>query len=97
MKLLALEAETPGATAADFAPHLRAEARQVWALVQAGVIREAYFRADTHTAVLVLECPDVAAAQAHLAALPLVPAGLMRFDLLPLTPYDGFARLFADG
>ena len=27
--------------------------------------------------------------------LPLVAAGLIRFELIPLAPYPGFARLFA--
>ena len=46
MKILALEKETPGLTAADFAPHLDAEAARAWDPYQAGVIREMYFRAD---------------------------------------------------
>jgi len=30
-------------------------------------------------------------------SLPLVAAGLIDFDLVPLKPYPGFARLFAEG
>ncbi len=97
MKILALEHERPGATAADFAPHLKAEARRVWELTQAGVVRESYFRAEQATAVLVLECADVDEAQAHLATMPLVQAGLITFELMPLVAYPGFARLFAAG
>lgn len=76
MKVLALEAETPGSTAEQFAPHLKAEARHVWELTQAGVLREIYFRQDWPGAVLILECADADEAHDVLATLPLVQAGL---------------------
>lgn len=94
MKILALERERPDLTDADYAPHLTAEAAHLWRLVQAGVVREAYFRQGEHTAVLVLECASVDEARAVLAGLPLAAAGLIDVDLLSLVPYDGFARLF---
>ena len=96
MKLLALERELPGASAAAFQPLLEAEARRVWELQQSGELREIYFTAEAHTAVIVLECADVETARRLLATLPLVQAGLIQFDLLPLIPYNGFARLFRD-
>lgn len=95
MKILALEHESPGAAAAQFAPHLRAEAQRAWELHQAGIIRELHFRADRMEAVLVLECDSLEEAQAALDSLPLVQAGLIAFELIPLRPYPGFARLFA--
>jgi muconolactone delta-isomerase len=95
MKILALEKELPGATAEAFQPHLKAEARRVWELQQSGALREIHFRADQHTAVLVLECADIEEARHLLTTLPLVQAGLITFDLIPLLPYDGYARLFA--
>jgi len=95
MKILAIEQEIPQKTAADFAPHLQAEALHVWELYKEGVIRELYFSADDHVAVLMLECADVAEAQQVLAAFPLVQAGLITFQVIPLQPYDGFSRLFA--
>ena len=95
MKFLALEIEKPGLTGADFEPHLKPEAARAWALVQSGSLRELYFRADRHTAVLVLECASPEEAQQALDSLPLVKAGLITFELIPLAPYTGFARLFA--
>lgn len=95
MKFLALEKETPGATNDQFKPHLRAEALRAWELHQAGLIRELYFRTDEHTAVLVLECADLDEARRTLDSLPLVQAGLIHFEIMPLVPYSGFARLFA--
>ena len=42
-----------------------------------------------------LECRDVDEAKHKLSELPLVSAGLIDFDLIPLIPYPGFSRLFA--
>jgi muconolactone delta-isomerase len=95
MKILALENELPGLIAADFQPHLQAEARRIWELQLSGAVREVYFTAGRHTAVLVLECGDAEAARQLLDSLPLVQAGLITFDVIPLVPYDGVARLFA--
>ncbi len=95
MKVLAVEHENPDASPDGFAPHLQAEARRAWELVQAGTLREIYFRADRAEAVLMLECESVREAEKLLATLPLVAAGLIRFELIPLIPYPGFSRLFA--
>jgi hypothetical protein len=94
MKFLALERELPGAGAERFRPLLKHEARRVWELQQSGVLRETYFHAEQHTAILVLKCAHAEEAHNLLASLPLVEAGLIDFDLVPLAPYDGFARLF---
>ncbi len=95
MKILVLEKEVPGVADGDFAPHLKAEAARAWELHQAGVIRELYFRADWPGAVLVLECDGVQEAADVLSTLPLVKAGLIAFDIIPLKAYPGFSRLFA--
>jgi muconolactone delta-isomerase len=95
MKILALETEIPGVAAAAFTPPLlKQEAARVWELQQSGVLREVYFRVDRSDAVLILECADVAEAQQMLGTLPLVQAGLIAFEVIPLKPYPGLARLF---
>jgi muconolactone delta-isomerase len=96
VKILAIEQETAGSSADDFKPLLQAEAKQVWKLYQQGIIRELYFHRDEHVAVLMLECQDVDEASQTLSTLPLVQAGLIAFQVIPLAPYDGFARLFGD-
>ena len=96
VRVLALETEAPGATAEAFVTLARGEAIALWALVQAGVVRETYFRTDRAHAVLVLECRDLDEARDHLATLPMVRAGLIGFEVVGLRPYPGFARLFAD-
>lgn len=96
VKILALEQDIPAASAAQFRPHLRAEATRAWELYQAGTLRELYFRADESRAVLVLECASVEEARAVLDTLPLVREGLIAFEIIPLKPYPGFERLFAE-
>jgi muconolactone delta-isomerase len=97
LKILALEADAPGADEGAYTTALlQAEARRAWELSQAGVIRELYFRTDRHAAVLVLECASTEEAHDVLTTLPLVAAGLITFDLIPLAPYPGFARLFTE-
>jgi hypothetical protein len=96
MRIIALEKENSGFSAEEFRPHLKYEAARAWELYQAGIIREIYFRADVSEAVLILECADVNEASAALATLPLVKAGLITFDIIPLRPYTGFVRLFED-
>jgi muconolactone delta-isomerase len=95
MKILALETEVPGIADKQFTPEiLRTEAARAWELHQAGMIRELYFRHDRQEAVLILECKDAEEARSVLATLPLVKEGLITFDIIPLTAYPGFVRLF---
>ena len=97
MKILALEKEVSGVTEDQFTEEiLEAEARKAWELYQSGILRECYFTADTHEAVLLLECEGTDEARRYLSELPLVRAGLIDFDVKPLKPYPGFARLFRD-
>ena len=96
MKILAMEKEVPGVTGEDFKPHLKAEAVRVWELYQTGMFRELYFRADRHEAILILECADIKEAHEVLNTLPLVKESLITFDVIPLVPYPGFSRLFAE-
>ncbi len=96
MKILAIGRDVPGTTDEQFAPHLKAEAARVWELYQSGVLREIYFHQDQPDAVLFLECNTVAEAREILATLPLAREKLIEFDIIPLGPYPGFLRLFAD-
>ena len=96
MKVLALGRDVIPQDDPRFAELRPAEARRVWELYQSDVLREVYFRADRPNGVLMFEVPDLAAARAAVDSLPLVAAGLIDFDLVPLQPYPGFARLFRE-
>jgi hypothetical protein len=95
MKILAIEKDAEGVTEADFTPHMKSEARRAWELYQSGVFREMYFtKGDDPVAVIMMESDSVEQAREALGTLPLVKAGLISFELMPLVPYPGFARLF---
>jgi muconolactone delta-isomerase len=94
MKILALEKDIPGASAADNTALLQDEARAVWELMQSGIIREIHFRVDCSQAVILLEAESTGQAQEVLAQLPLVKAKRIEFEFIGLRPYPGFARLF---
>ncbi|HWQ09873.1 MAG TPA: hypothetical protein VN436_12215 [Holophaga sp.] len=94
MRIIALEHECGSLEPAVQERVLREEARALWELQQAGYVREAYFRADRKEAVLVLEAQGPEQARDVLAGLPLVQQGIIRFEFVPLVPYDGYARLF---
>jgi muconolactone delta-isomerase len=96
MKILAMEIEVEGINPEQFQPHLKAEAQRAWELYQSGTIRELYFRANHSEAVLMLECADSSEAKQILSSLPLVKAGLITFEIIPLIPYQGFVRLFGE-
>jgi len=93
MKILAIERELPNIKGSDYQPFLEAEACKAWKLHQEGLIRELYFT-DDHCAVLILEARDKTHAREIVNQLPLVQQKLIDFDLLALTAYPGFARLF---
>ena len=94
MKILAIEKENEGVQNRQFEPYLKDEAKKVWELVQSGFIREIYFTKNDNCAVIILECSDENEANNILSSLPLVREKLISFDIKPLIPYNGFARLF---
>jgi muconolactone delta-isomerase len=94
MKILAMEIDTDKPKPDDFKRILKEEAQTVWYLVQSGLIREIYFHGEHHTAVMILEIPGQKEAEDILSQLPLAREGFIRFDIIPLVPYDGYARLF---
>lgn len=93
MKILAIEKEINQVAESDYLPFLEDEARKVWELQQAGIIREIYFT-DEHCAVLILEADNKTLAREIIDQLPLVQNKLIDFELMELTAYSGFARLF---
>ncbi|MFC2084282.1 muconolactone Delta-isomerase family protein [Bacteroidota bacterium] len=94
MKILALEIEVKDTNNKEFRKYLNEEAEKVYELYESGIIREVYFRGDQTTAVLLLECKDIEEAKSVISSLPLVKNGLITFEVIPLIPYAGFARLF---
>lgn len=97
MRILALEHDLINPTQPDLQGILRVEAAAVWDLQKRGIIRDIWFTANGRHAVILLECSGAAEATAHLAGLPLVRQGLSNFEVMELTAYDGYERLFGPG
>ena len=96
MKILAIEKDLQPLPDDQSAGLLKEEARAVWRLIQQSQIRDIYFRADRTQAILILECGGEKEAGDILRTLPLVQKGYTAFDLIPLRPYPGLARLFEE-
>ena len=94
MRILAIEKEGPEAQPEKMKLLLEEEAKQVWRLYQEEYLREIWFTLPDHRAVLLLECSSKDQALSLLEALPLVSSGYISFEVLVLSPYDGFERLF---
>ena len=75
-------------------PLLNAEARHTWEMYKSGKFREIYFRTDHPGAVIILECENVDEAKKLMADLPLVKAGYIEFEYIPVGPFTPFEGLF---
>jgi hypothetical protein len=95
MKILAIDKILPGATEEKIYPLLKEEAAQAWKFHEQDVFREIYFRTDRPGAVVMLECESVEEARKVIDTLPLVKAGLVDFDLIPLGAFKPLGTLFA--
>jgi len=92
MKILAIEREVKGAKWDTVGDLLKNEARHVFELYLSDILREIYFT-ENKNAVLVLESTDKSTAKKVLDSFPLVEAGMIKFELMELRPYNGYERL----
>ena len=95
MKVVAVLTAPDRASPGDFETLRVEEVRRVWALVGDGRIRAIHYRADRLGVVIELEVADAAEADAIVQALPMVRAGLLLADCIPLRPFTGLEALFA--
>jgi hypothetical protein len=95
LKFLSLEIENYLVEWKNVDPDLlKAEARCLYDLQQASVIRQVYFREDTKSAVIEWECVSISEVKEFIGTFPLVMAGMIHFEIIPLIPYSGYSRLF---
>ena len=95
MKVLAIGHARSGIRWEHIALYVGEEAHRVWELYESDLVREFYLRTDDQPGVvLVFECEDVTEAERLVAALPMVEAGLLDFEVIPLRPYRGLRELF---
>jgi hypothetical protein len=95
MKILVMPKPIEGVTREELLQHSAEEIQAVWQLYAQGICREFYTRAnEAGRVVLMFESATVEAAEEALATLPFVKLHLIDFDLIPLAPFTGVARLF---
>ena len=95
MKILVMPKPIEGVSREELLQHSAAEIQAVWQLYAQGVCREFYTRAnEAGRVVLMFESESVETAKEALAMLPFVQLHLIDFDLIPLAPFTGLARLF---
>lgn len=95
MKLFAIDRILPTATEEKIRNVVLKDAFHTWTLYSKDMIREAYFRKDRPGVVLVLEAPSVDDAKRMLATFPLVKAGVVEFDVIPVGHFLPFGTLFS--
>jgi muconolactone delta-isomerase len=76
-------------------PLYKPEAAKAWEMVASGVLRSIHLIKGPAGAVLLFEAADQSQVQALVAQLPLVEAGAVTVEILPLVPFTGWALLFA--
>ncbi len=94
MQILAIDKFLLGTTMEKVQPHLKEEMIVTWEHYKQGKIRELYFRLDNPGVVLMMECHSLEEAQELICELPLVKAGLIQFELIPLGYFQPFEALF---
>ncbi|SIO32072.1 YciI family protein [Halodesulfovibrio marinisediminis] len=93
MKILAIDKVMPDATPDKVKETFMKEVNHTVKMYLADVVREMYFRQDRSGTVLVLEAPSMEEARNLIDKMPLVQAGLIDFDLIPLGPFVPLALL----
>ena len=94
MKFLALIEVVPGAELKAIRAALVHELKGSWALYAAGTLREVYATETAGRVVFVLESFARPDAEAQLQGLPLISAGLLRYELIELRPFVNWSLLF---
>jgi hypothetical protein len=95
MNLLTVGRPREGADIREIGRYARAEMRALWQLYRDGVVREMY-SPGRPGAILVLEAAAGKDAEAALAGLPLVAAGLIVFELIELHLFSALEVLSAE-
>lgn len=95
MQFLLIARVVEGVAMEQVLPHVKAEAAAVWDKYTNEIVRSIYYIADNSGAVLMCEAANTEAMQEIAAQLPMVKAGVLKIEILPLKPYTGFASLFA--
>jgi hypothetical protein len=95
MKVLAILTLKPEASLETVRAELANEIRGSWGLFASGVLRETYATDVPSRVVFIIEADDLAAAERHLAPLPLIAAGMFQVQFMELRAFVNWSMLFA--
>jgi uncharacterized protein YciI len=73
---------------------VKPEAAKIWEYYAEEKVRSVYYFADMDGVVLFLEAANLAEVEAAAQNFPMVEAGFLSTEIIPLKPYTGFASLF---
>ncbi|ARV60765.1 hypothetical protein BZZ01_20985 [Nostocales cyanobacterium HT-58-2] len=96
MQVLVIARVVAGIAREKVFPLVKPEAAKVWEYVASDLVRTVHYIADHSGAVLLFEAPSVEAVNEAVAQLPMVQAGVLQYEILPLAPYTGLKELFAN-
>ena len=95
MQFLLIARVVEGVAMEQILPHVKAEAEAVWQKYTNEIVRSIHYIGDMSGAVLMCEAANLEAMQEIAAQFPMVKAGVLKIEVLPLKPYTGLASLFA--
>jgi hypothetical protein len=93
MQILAISKLKEGATMDKMGPHLADEVKHTLEVYLDGKVRNFWFKVGQPGIVLMLESAGEDEARQVLKALPLVAAGFVEFDVIPLQPLKPLGTL----
>ena len=93
MKIIAIDRILPTATEEKIRGVVIKEALHAWMLYTKDIVREMYFRKDRPGVVLIMECDNAQEAKRILNTFPMVMAGVIDFDVIPLGHFVPFGTL----
>src|ERR1043165_2510777 len=95
MQFLMIATITSDAPKKDVIAQIRQEALAAWKLWESEIVRSVYFKADMSGAVMIMEAENIEEINTALDTLPMVHAGLLSPEIMPLKAYTGWEKLFA--
>ena len=84
-----------GAPMEQVLPLVKPEAAKVWELYNDEKLRTIHYISDMSGVVMLWEISSLEALEAELQKLPMIEAGMLVCEVIPIKPYTGFTELFA--
>lgn len=97
MQFLMIARVAEGTPKEKVLPLVKSEAAKIWEYYAADRVRAVYYIADMSGAVALWEAASLEEVHEAAKHLPMVQAGALQLEFIPLKPYTGIDQLFAQG